>query len=254
MKAGLSFDKTALNYEALRPGYPDEMYADILSLTNFPVEGSILDIGSGTGQTAFPFIEAGYRVTCLEPGLNLMKILQKKTTSYPRTNCINSTFEAMEISERFDLIIAGTSFHWLDLQVSLPKIRKMLNPSGYLSLCWNTHPKPYTGFFKEVQKIYRKSFPPQPGSNFKALSDKKSEVIKVIKDSRLFSTIAHKTYAWSVVFSAGDYIKLLSTFSDNILLPESKRNKLFSEIEELIKSRYDDEVVRPYKTELYIFK
>jgi len=251
---GLSFNKTAKDYDSVRPGYPEKMYQDIFNQIESPDNGTILDIGSGTGQAVLPLLEKGFSVTCLEPGKDLHTILKQKTARFKNVDHVNNSFEKWEYNKQFDLIIAGTSFHWLDLQISLPKIRKMLNPGGSLCLFWNTHPQPYTGFFVEVQKVYNNNFPPDPRKNWKELKDKKTAVISKVRNFGYFEEKYYCSYDWSVNFSTVNYLRLLNTFSDNLMLPEVKKETLFTEIKELIDSCYNGEIERPYRTELYIFQ
>ena len=49
------FDEAAPLYDEARPGYPDELFDDVVSLSGIPFEGRILEIGCGTGQATVPF-------------------------------------------------------------------------------------------------------------------------------------------------------------------------------------------------------
>jgi ubiquinone/menaquinone biosynthesis C-methylase UbiE len=44
------FDEAALLYDEVRPGYPEELFDDIVALSGIPSGGRILEIGCGTGQ------------------------------------------------------------------------------------------------------------------------------------------------------------------------------------------------------------
>ena len=44
------FDEAALLYDEARPGYPDELFDDVVSLSGIAPEGRILEIGCGTGR------------------------------------------------------------------------------------------------------------------------------------------------------------------------------------------------------------
>jgi len=253
-EAALSFNRSAEDYNAIRPGYPAEMFEYIISRAGISNNSSILDIGSGTGQSVLPMLKKGYQITCLEPGKNLFELLQANTKVFKEIELINNTFEEYQFSEKFDLITAGTSFHWLDLKVSIPKIEQFLSNPGTLCVFWNKHPKPYTGFFAEVQKVYRDNFPTEGNQkSFKDLSSKKDNVLKQVRDSRIFKEELSWDHDWFINFTSAEYISLLNTFSDNILLPHLQREKLFSEIKELIDSKYEGMVTRPYRTELHLF-
>jgi ubiquinone/menaquinone biosynthesis C-methylase UbiE len=142
------------------------MYDELIEITGIPQDGTILEIGSGTGQATLPLAKRGYTITCLEPGLNLMQIAKKKLTKYPKVNFLNATFEEWPIEkDKYDLVTSATAFHWVDQKVGYKKANLSLKPKGNLALFWNKHPKPYTRFFEEVQQIYQKIVPEWPDPN-----------------------------------------------------------------------------------------
>ena len=49
-----------------------------------------------------------------------------------------ATFEEWQPADReFDLVVFAQSFHWVDPDVALPKVRRLLSPRGRLALVWN---------------------------------------------------------------------------------------------------------------------
>ncbi len=60
------FDQAARDYDEVRPGYPQELIEDIISISAIPEDGRILEIGCGTGQATIPFAKRGYSMTCLD--------------------------------------------------------------------------------------------------------------------------------------------------------------------------------------------
>jgi len=67
-----------------------------------------------------------------------------------------SSFEEWEPGGRlFDLVIAATSFHWVDPAIAYVKSAAVLKPNGSIAVFWNTHIGQDEGFFLHVQDIYR---------------------------------------------------------------------------------------------------
>lgn len=56
------FDQAALDYDEVRPGYPEELIEDVISISAIPKDGRILEIGCGTGQATIPFAKCGYSI------------------------------------------------------------------------------------------------------------------------------------------------------------------------------------------------
>jgi len=45
-----TFDGAALLYDEVRPGYPEELFDDVVALSGIPSGGRVLEIGCGTGH------------------------------------------------------------------------------------------------------------------------------------------------------------------------------------------------------------
>jgi ubiquinone/menaquinone biosynthesis C-methylase UbiE len=48
------FDEAVSLYDEVRPGYPEDLFDDVISLSGIPAGGRILEIGCGTGQATVP--------------------------------------------------------------------------------------------------------------------------------------------------------------------------------------------------------
>jgi len=253
MKA-FTFDTAASEYNEVRPGYPNELFKDVIELSGIPQNGFILEIGSGTGQATLPLAKQGYSITCLEPGKNLIQIAQQKLINYPKVTFLNTTFEDWQIEKsKFHVITSATAFHWVDQKIGYLKVHSALNSMGKLALFWNKHPRPYTGFFEEVQQIYHKIVPEWPDpNNRQSDEDWINETQTTINSTGLFNQLKIRKYHWFKDYSSDAYIKLLSTYSDHISLEETRRKRLFTDIKNLIDSDFSGVVKRPYLTVLFI--
>ncbi|MBI2952658.1 methyltransferase domain-containing protein, partial [bacterium] len=78
------FDQAALDYDAVRPGYPEELIEDVVAISLIPKGGRILEVGCGTGQATLPFARRGYSMLCLDIGKNLAAIAAQKCCQYPQ--------------------------------------------------------------------------------------------------------------------------------------------------------------------------
>ena len=54
---------------------------------------------------------------------------------------------------------SATAFHWIPREIGYAKAAQALKPGGALAVFSNQHPRPYTGFFDEVEPIYRQIVP-----------------------------------------------------------------------------------------------
>ena len=88
-----TFNQVALLYDRVRPGYPEALFDDVVSLSEITPDGRILEIGCGTGQATVPFAHRGYCILCIELGDNLATVAQKNLAAYPQVEVRNIAFE-----------------------------------------------------------------------------------------------------------------------------------------------------------------
>ena len=131
MEKKLSFNENADNYDRLRPRYCQELFADIAAYAGLQEGAAALEVGAGTGQATGPFLERGCQVTAIEPGAQLAGILNQKHRESAKLSVKNCLFEDFSApSGSFDLIYAGTAFHWVPEEAGYPKAKKLLRGSA----------------------------------------------------------------------------------------------------------------------------
>ena len=107
-----TFNQAALDYDKARPGYPDELIKDVLSLSGIPPKGRIIEVGCGTGQATLPLAELGYSLDCLDIGKDLVALAKEKCRTFPKVSFQVISFEDYSgKKEDYDLLIFDRSFH-----------------------------------------------------------------------------------------------------------------------------------------------
>ena len=252
------FDEAALLYDEVRPGYPEELFDDIVALSGIPSGGRILEIGCGTGQATVPFARRGYRILCVELGKNLAAVARRNLETYPRAEVHVGPFEEWQPQKApFDLAVSATAFHWLDPEVAYPRAADALRKGGSLALFWNVHvdTDADSGFFEEAQRIYEREAseivgpedykgPPRPED----VSSRTPE----IENSGLFEVKATRNYRWDETYDAAGYLRVLKTYSGHRGLSNHTRERLFHGIADLIGLRFGGSITKGYQTTLYV--
>ncbi|HEX2739161.1 MAG TPA: class I SAM-dependent methyltransferase [Rubrobacter sp.] len=252
------FDEAALLYDEARPGYPDELFDDVVSLSGIPPEGRILEIGCGTGQATVPFARRGYHVLCIELGENMAALARRNLRMYPQVGVRTGDFEKVPLQESaFDLAVSATAFHWLDKSIAYPKVARSLVPGGAISLFWNehVHSDASDGFFEAAQRIYEREAPEIVGpEDYKGLPrpDEVPDRTGEIQNTGLFGEVIIRSYLWDVPYDAKSYLRVLNTYSGHRSLRDDSRERLFRGIGDLIDSEYGGSIVKGYLTTLYV--
>ncbi len=234
-----TFDSAADLYDAARPSYPEELFADLVELAGLKPGDRLLEIGCATGKPTRSLLGRGFSVVCVEIGAKLAEQARRNLKGLPAEVHI-APFESWEgESEAFDLVYAATAWHWVDPTIRYRKAHRLLRPGGHLAFWGALHafPTGFDPFFAEIQDVYDSigerwegEWPPPPPDE---ISDDRAE----IEASGLFQNVKVRRYVWETSYSAEEYIALLGTFSGHIVMDTAKREHLYREIRQRIRQR-----------------
>jgi len=233
-------------YDRIRPGYPIALIDDVISLSGIPEHGRILEIGCATGKATEFFASTGFIMDCLDIGSDLAAVAAAKFREFDSIRVIVSPFEDWKSDgQLYDLIIAATSFHWVDPAVAYVRSSALLKPAGALAVFSNKHVRNNEGFFARVQDVYRDLAPSMTNATGNV-----KKILQTLPGEEHFEEPISRSYPWSMEYSANQYIDLLSTYSNHINLPDAERNALFTGIANLINIEYDDCLLKHYEAVL----
>lgn len=247
-----TFEKVAELYDEIHKSYPEELVEDILSLSEIPADGRILEIGCGPGNATVPFARRGYRILGIELGERLAALAVRNCRAYPRVKILNSAFEDWELEEQtFDLAIAADAFHWIPPEVGYPKVARALKDSGAAAFFWGVPVDPKTDWSTAIDTVYQETAPQfiNPDKRFTA-----EWLIGIatenFESSGCFGEVTTKQYFWSEILTGEQYIKGLWTFSMHQGIDETAREKLYACILEIIE-RFGGQVTQPRSVVLF---
>ena len=249
-----TFDSIAELYDRVRPGYPAKLLEDISEFAGIGQESRVLEIGCGTGQLTVPLAALGCDIVAVELGPRLAEIARTNLASFPQVHVLTGSFEQWSPpDELFDAVVSATAFHWLDPATRVLKVADVLRPSGSLEIVITHHvAREQDTFFDDVQDCYERWDPGYvPGSRPPRPEDVPIDTVE-LEESGRFDPPVVRRYAWEMEYPTSAFIGLLSTFSSNLVLEPEARQRLFTCIADLIDSRYDGHVTKPYLTELQV--
>lgn len=208
----MHFEQHAATYAQARPPYPPELWARLRDLGLLDPGLRAIDLGAGTGQATGPMLAAGLAVTAIEPGTRLAEALQ---TAHPEATVIIGPAEDLDLpASSFDIAVAATSIHWMDLNVLIPKVRRLLTPTGRLLVWRNVFGDPEqtnTPFRDTVAEIVAtRSTPPRPGPD----PEDPHTTSAALTRTGLFAVQEQHTYHWSLDLDEHSVRRLFTTFSD----------------------------------------
>ena len=241
------FDDIAENYDKIRWDYPSEIFHDIVSYCKINITKAV-EIGAGTGKATAPFLDAGYMVTAVEMGQNMVNFLKYKFRDYDNFDVITSTFEDVQLEQNsYEVVYAASAFHWVDAAVGCPKVVKLLKDGGVFAIFRNNAVPKRDALFFDVHKIYDTFFYSYYTTDNRTKSIyemkeadfwKQEEIYRGFRLSSLeeygFRNVKMKLYDETLIYTAKEYISLLETYSDHRALPADNKAALYSGIEQVI--------------------
>jgi SAM-dependent methyltransferase len=251
-----TFDSAADRYEHARPEYPDDLYAELIRLTELHAGDRVLEIGCATGKATRPLAAHGVDLTCLELGGDLVTAARHNLARLPNVEVVHADFETWKPppGTAFDLVFAATAWHWVDPAIRLRKAADLLRPGGHLAYWGATHVFLEGGdpFFREIQEVYEEigeGLPagapwPRPGE----LADDRAE----LEASGWFDRVEVEHFDWEVIYDAESYLALLDTFSGHIAMEPWQRERLDAEIRRRLAARADGRLRRHWGAVLQV--
>ena len=207
----MHFEARADEYEGARPPYPPALWDAIRALGVLRPGDRALDLGAGTGQATGPLLAAGLRVTAVEPGPRLARHL---ATAHPQATIVVARAEDVRLPDAgFDLVVAATSIHWMDLDVVLPTLHRALTRRGRFLVWRNVFGDPDIGtpFRERIALIVAERDAPlrrAPHAEDVAVTS------AALTGAGLFEVESTLTFRWSIELDEDQVRRLFATFSD----------------------------------------
>lgn len=248
------YSSVAAAYNRTRPRYPLELINLTLELTQLPAHAKIMEIGCGPGTATIAFAKLGFSMVCLEPSQDAFQLAQFNCTKYPKVEIKNTTFEEWELeAEKFDAVLAATSFHWVSADIAYSKAAKALKDNGSLILLWNTPPQPNNEVSQLLNEVYKTHAPSLALSQDRETHQENLRKFgKAVIDSGQFENLISEQFIPEVSYSIDNYLGLLSTLSPYIALEPQKRDSLFASLREVLEKNCPGSIQTSYLSVLQI--
>jgi len=249
------FNDVISDYEIARPGYPIELFNDIIDYSILKSDAKILEIGSGPGQATDYFVKNRYPITGLEIGERQVQYLLYKYFEYNNFNSICSSFEEYDgLKETYDLIFSATAFHWVKPEVGYPKAYDLLKKNGVMAVFWHMASiiEPKTEMLIEIQNIYRKLAPEfDDYLSFEEAEDLHNRRFSEMQTNNLFDRPVFKIYRWNDEYTTERYLKLINSISGFHDLDNEKKKAILETVADYINSK-NGRIVVPQEVRLYM--
>jgi SAM-dependent methyltransferase len=239
------YSSVAEAYNRVRPRYPQAVISRAIQLAQLPPKAKILELGCGPAIATLPFAQLGFSLLSLEPNREASELAKLNCAEYPNVEIQNLAFEEWGLEcDRFDAVLAATSWHWIDQAIAYAKSAAALKARGSLILLWNTPPQLDQETYELVHQVYETLAPSIPiYARHEGRANHQADFMKLstmIIDSGYFENVKYESASHQVHYSLDDYLLLLSTLSPYIALVEKNRINLFAKLREVLHQNRGD--------------
>jgi SAM-dependent methyltransferase len=230
----LAFGRAAELYDEIRPGYPKNV-VDGLILTADLVDGDrVYEVGAGTGKGTIELARRGLAVLGIEPDPSMLRIARRHCMAFDRVSLIASDFEHFDQTAPRRALISFQAWHWTAPELRYQRAHRLLSPGGTLAAIWSFPDWQRCSLRQTLVAAYEGSapgmgadFPMHPASEPTALAgDWQVETTA----AGLFENPTVRLFRWCCRYSSTEYIRLLQTHQDHILLTADRRSRLLTTI------------------------
>ncbi|SRR5579875_132132 len=222
-----SFGSDAERYDRARPSYPGALVERIVAASPGP---GVLDVGCGTGIVARLFRAAGCRVLGVDPDARMADLARRHGLRVEVAR-----FEDWDPADRrFDAVVAGQAWHWVDPVAGAAKAAEALRPRGRLAVFWNAFQPPpdlgeaFAAVFRRVlpdSPIARRGLPGPDG--YSALC---ATAADGMRQAGAFGEPERWRFDWDRSYSREEWLDAVPTFGGASQLPPGKLDELLAGI------------------------
>jgi SAM-dependent methyltransferase len=256
---GRVFNEVPELYDRVRPGYPDALFADLVTVTGLGERSSVLEVGCGTGQATRSLASLGCPVTAVEPGADMAALARRRLAVFANVTVETSTFERWDDrGRRFDVLAAASAWHWVDPSIGWRRAHDVLRPGGWLALLGNVvvrrpgEPEVYA----ETADLHERFCPGNADWGHPPFEDdvrSTDEGWGLVDDpGGLFGPTIVRWYPTVQWFTGDGFADLLRATSIYRRLDRDVREPLLDAIAERIRTRMGDRASRRYLSVLRI--
>jgi SAM-dependent methyltransferase len=220
-----SFGVDPARYDRNRPPYPEDLIARI-------VDGSpgrrLLNVGAGTGIEARQFQALGCTVLGVEPDARMAEFAR---ASGVETEV--SRFEDWDpAGRRFDAVVSGTAWHWVDAGQGARKAADVLEPRGRLATFWHVFDLP-APIGRAFATVYKRVVPDAPfdfgtGRTMLELYQRQFDLTADAMRQAGFDEPEQWRYDWERHYTRDEWLELLSTHGGMTALSDDQRTEVLA--------------------------
>jgi SAM-dependent methyltransferase len=230
----LAFGRVAELYDRARPSYPGSAIDAVVSHGALTAGTDVVEAGAGTGKATALLAARGLNVLGLEPSPEMAAVARARCAAYPGVRIVETEFERWQPAARVAAVISVQALHWITPEIRYVKAHDALLRHGTLAAIWSFPDWERCGAREVLSRAYRAAavnltadFPMHPDSEPTRLAGQWETETAA---SGHFTAPEMLAFPWATTYGTEDYLALLQTHQDHILLGGAERTRLLEAI------------------------
>jgi len=250
-----AFGGDPASYHAVRPAYPDWVFATLGERCGLRPGAAVFEVGAGTGTASDRLLAMGASpLVAIEPDPRMAGHLRQRLTS-PDLQVTVAAFEEADFpAASFDLGVAATSFHWVEPERGHARAFRLLRPGGWWAMVWNVfgdeaRPDP---FHEATFELLGGETSPSAGAPGRPPFALDAARRRAELEAAGFTDIAFEARPWTLVLDPPAVRALYGTYSDVNQRTPDERERLLDALAEIAVREFGGRVERNMITALHL--
>lgn len=239
-------------YAAGRPDYPEDVYRILTERCGLGPGKSVAECGPGSGLVTRRLLAQGASVLAVEPDPGMARHLTEVLPT-SQLQVVVSTFEEADLGDAcFDLVVAATSFHWVEPAAGFATLGRIVRPGGWVALWWSVFDDPFRPDpFREATLGLLGGSDPDGQRERAAFQLNTAERTHDLERISQLHGVTAQTLHWSHRFDVAGLRAFYGSLIELRRRPPHQRRALLNGLEDIARDRFGGSVERPFVTVIY---
>jgi SAM-dependent methyltransferase len=222
----MSFGSIAQDYDGLRPQAPQEA-VDWLVPSACEIA---VDVGAGTGLFTRRLIGRAGQVIAVEPDERMRDVLAARS---PDVRALEGRGESIPLPDASaDAVFVSSAWHWMDRELTVPEIGRVLRNGGRLGLIWTSRDRE-VDWVRDLDRL------PRGDSVDAQLADRfRQRLYFDLPEPQIFDNIEREVFRFERTMTLDDVVAMLGTYSRAIIASADDRGQALADARAALRERF----------------